>query len=420
MTTRHDIDRELRVYLDGRSVSRAPSGLLEAALQGVDATRQRPGWLASTIQPWARLAAAMPPRRAMVLVVVVIVLALAFVAALVASHRRVPPPFGLARPGVLAFDTGGDIWASNPDGSQVARLTSGPGVKSRATFSPDGTRIAYAWPRDDLSLSVVVINADGTHPVHVVDGLAEVGDLAWSPDGTRLAFAARQDSGSGDWHVMIARSDGSGSGWLGDAGMLGEDPAWSPDGARVAFTREWPCCGAAERLWIVDVDGTNGHAVSTPVAPWGTAWSPDGRTLAFLGQGVGGEFDVYLMDVDGSAVRNITHSEQNESTVSWSPDGARLAYTRDWSQYGQQSSLYVVDADGTTSTPLDGPFVTATRAVWSPDATRLLGFAFADPYMIGHSDEPTQVVAFDPSNRMSPAPIGIPKVHTASWQRLAP
>ena len=61
----------------------------------------------------------------------------------VGSQPRVPAPRGLAKPGLVAFDSGGHIYVQNVDGSNSHELTFGPDRDSHAAWSPDGSKLAY-------------------------------------------------------------------------------------------------------------------------------------------------------------------------------------------------------------------------------------------------------------------------------------
>jgi Tol biopolymer transport system component len=423
MTGPRDLDRDLSLYLQGRSASRAPASLLDDALARVETTRQRPGWF--NLARWLPARVTAPrtstPNAAVVLAAVALLVALATALAVVGSRHRVPPPFGPARPGVLAFDVAGDIFVANLDGTGRAQLTSGPGMDTNATFSPDGTLIAYESGQPDLSTALVVIRAYGGQPVTVLDQLVGAGGISWSPDGRRLAVSARPP-GALDPGIFLATIDPPGAVRLGGPELFGYDPSWSPDGRSIAFTRATPCCpGASEALWLIGEDGSNPHAIAPMGGGWGAAWSPDGKRIAFMAEGVDGPNDVYVINADLSGVRNISHSPEDESGVSWSPDGGRIAFTGMSTPYGNRSTLVVADPDGANRVELAGPYLSWRAPVWSPDGTQLLGFAFRDPLEVGaNMDSDTFVVAFDPSGKASATTMPIERLGGASWQRRAP
>jgi hypothetical protein len=108
----------------------AADPVLDAALSRTRRTRQLPGWLLPERWLPMRLATRMAsvPRLVPVLLIIGLLLAAAVAVAIVGSQRRLPPPFGLAAPGLVAFVADGDLWTANPDGSNRARLTTDPRI----------------------------------------------------------------------------------------------------------------------------------------------------------------------------------------------------------------------------------------------------------------------------------------------------
>ena len=440
MTFPRELDRHFRAYLDEQAVGRAPDGLLDAALAGVESTRQRPRLLVADQWRPLRLTsrASLGPRVVGVVTLLLLLIALATMVALIGSSRRPAPPFGLAKPGLIAFDANGDLFASKPDGSGLVQLTSGPEFDDQAAYSPDGTLIAYEAGQPDLSHAVFVIQATGGARDRVTEGFARLGPIAWSPDSRHIAIEARP-IGGGMWdagQIVIGAVDDPGAVRLGGPDVFGSDPAWSPDGRRIAFHRT-PCCGESlDSLWVIDVDGSNAYEVapniedprvtdmtsptrSNRTSLGAPSWSADGRRLAFLGQGVGDLRDVYVVDADGRNLRNVSNSPEEENGVAWSPDGTRLAYVRNRDPSDSNAFFLVADADGSNARPVAGPPLSPYLLIWSPDGTRLLGMAFADPQKGVNADRNT-IIELDPSGQVPPVTTRISHFGTASYQRLAP
>ena len=94
-------------------------------------TRQLPGLAASRSGGSPGLLATRTdsvPRLVPVLLIIGLLLAAALAAAIIGSQRRLPPPFGLAAPGLVAFIADGDVWTANPDGSNRVRLSTDPRI----------------------------------------------------------------------------------------------------------------------------------------------------------------------------------------------------------------------------------------------------------------------------------------------------
>ena len=436
MTTPRDLDRDFQSYFDGQAVGRAPDGLLDTALAGVASTWQRPSLLVADRWRPQRLMrrAGLGPRVVAVVTVLLLLIVLATVLVMIGSSRRPAPPFGLAKPGLIAFDAHGDLFASNLDGTGLVPLTSGPEFEALPAYSPDGTLIAFESQQPDFSFDVFVMPADGGERVQVIEGLAENSPIAWSPDSRHVAVAARPVGEEG-LQTFIGAIDDPGAVRLGGPDVFGGDPAWSPDGGRIAFHRT-TCCGEAlDSLWVINVDGSNAHEVAPDIwdsrvptmsghsrsNPGGGAqptWSADGR-LAFLARGVGDLRDVHVVDADGRNLRNVSNSAEDENRVAWSPDGTRLAYVRNPDTSYANAFFMVADADGSNARPVPGPRLSPYQLLWSPDGARLLGQAFADAAKGPNANQNT-IIELDPSGQLEPVTSEISHFGTASYQRLAP
>ncbi|MHC4711173.1 MAG: TolB family protein [Planctomycetota bacterium] len=75
----------------------------------------------------------------------------------------------------------------NADGSAQVNLTNHPAYDSRPTWSPDGSKIAFASDRQDGEPAIYVMNADGSNVARLTDSEFVTSYPAWSPDGSRIA-----------------------------------------------------------------------------------------------------------------------------------------------------------------------------------------------------------------------------------------
>ncbi len=107
-------------------------------------------------------------------------------------------------------------------------------------------------------------------------------------------------------------------------------PRISPDGSQILFTRSWVDKmedRTRSNIWIVDVAGTRVRELthgnwrdSSPV------WSPDGKKIAFLSDRDGTE-QIHVLWLDTREVAQLTHLERAPGSLVWSPDGKMLAFT---------------------------------------------------------------------------------------------
>ncbi len=137
----------------------------------------------------------------------------------------------------------------------MRRITTGGGIDVAPSFSPDGTRLAFASERSGGS-QIYVQGLNGSEPAQRVTlRQGWFSDPVFSPDGTRLALVARD----GNFDVFIANVDGSEMVRLTQDQGDNEDPTWSPDGRYLAFTSTRT--GRSE-IWISTANGRYQHAIT--------------------------------------------------------------------------------------------------------------------------------------------------------------
>ena len=146
--------------------------------------------------------------------------------------------------------------------------------------------------------------------------------------------------------------------------------------ARIAFASDrdgnW-------EIYVMDVDGGNPRNLTNDRNDdRDPSWSPDGKRIVFFsnrdGHVIDGRptSDIYVMDADGGNPQNLTNDRNDDRFPSWSPDGKRIAFVSDRDGPPRYFDIYVMDADGgnlqrLTSDPRDD-----RNPSWSPDGERIV------------------------------------------------
>ena len=133
------------------------------------------------------------------------------------------------------------------------------------------------------------------------------------------------------------------------------DPTWSPDGTRLAFVSDRGGRGRSE-IWVVNVDGSGLVKLTTNIqlAPdplygldVGPSWSPDGSRIAFAsGRDSLSNYELYVMNADGSNQTRLTNNTTDDYYPTWSPDSQRITFFRNDNTGTNGRAVYIMNRDG--------------------------------------------------------------------------
>lgn len=122
-------------------------------------------------------------------------------------------------------------------------------------------------------------------------------------------------------------------------------------------------------LGFLETGSVHAQKVEHEVFDSRPAWSPDGKQIAFVSRGRNGVAvnELYVMNSDGSLIRQMTHDGYYKKRASWSPDGKRLAYAgaRD-----DQWFLFLMNIHGTDPNPVR--LIEGHEPSWSPNGAQII------------------------------------------------
>jgi TolB protein len=106
--------------------------------------------------------------------------------------------------------------------------------------------------------------------------------------------------------------------------VLGQAPSWLPDG-RILYSG---CFREGCGILVMNNDGTFPQQIAAGSNETNPESSPDGQHVAFMSQR-DGNWEIYVVGLDGSGLQRLTRNPANDGLPTWSPDGSHIAFVSD-------------------------------------------------------------------------------------------
>jgi|GEM_PF-1668315 len=244
-------------------------------------------------------------------------------------------------------------------------------VTEEKWISDDMGPIAYI--NDD---GIFLMNGDGYFVSQVYKNsnksLSLGNEISWSMDGKTIAFVRNSYSDI----YLVDVSSGTAKRITDDRLSIERDPAFSPDGEKIVFSANIEGKGSGKpnmAIYTMNRDGSGIHLIYQ--CPGGTCgepdWSPEGNRIALSENG-----NIFVINPDGSDVKNLTNEKGYNYSPVWSPDGKKIAFVRKADLKSENGYLYTMNFDGTGFVPLTSDAGSAIDVgSWSPDG-RFIAFKY--------------------------------------------
>jgi Tol biopolymer transport system component len=241
------------------------------------------------------------------------------------------------------------------------------GVASAAvvlTAWPSETAIAESGEGLRSDIYVVDLGGRNLHRLTPAIEATSYESPTWSHDGRKIAFSGTACEDNCPPQISIL-DRASGRIRAFHWGLFpAERPSFAPDGRRLVFIG-----GDSNDVYTVAADGSGLKRLTDEGAAHDQAvWSPDGRKIAYTRQQPNGRWDIYLMNANGSGKTALTRTSVSEEQPAWSPDGKRLAFIR---QERGRWSIYVMRVGTRNARKISPGNADEQNPAWSPDGKRI-------------------------------------------------
>src|SRR5713101_1228390 len=248
---------------------------------------------------------------------------------------------GQRRLGTMLFAPVKAIAPVGLEGNQVVIRT---GLATPQTGVRRESRNAmFEVKRPIISVAVIISVA-----LSGVLGLAGARPVAGAFPGANGLIAVQSNRDHFDnpaqFEICVMSADGSNQTRLTTAPPANDiTPAWSSDGSKIVFARVG---GSNYDIWVMNADGSaQTDITNSPAEDIDPSWQPNGSRIAFR-TNRGGTPQIYTMNSAGSGLTNLSNSPTSfDDTPDWSPNGSWIAFASNRATPGFGVDIYVMKAD---------------------------------------------------------------------------
>ncbi len=263
--------------------------------------------------------------------------------------------------GIPPSDDPYDAWSAGSASKPLSRwspLFGASAPRYNPDVDPTGTYIVYEQPNGETrEVYLGEVSGSGTRPV--TRGHIDHHPIL-SPNGQMIVFARAPD------RIMIVNHNGTELMEFGTEFGWVNLTDWSTSSDKLLFD-------SSGDIFELDLRyNTTRRLTGEPVDQWGAVYSGDGGRIYYLSyEAAGPRAEVWSMTSDGSAHRQLTFNEQEERSVSVSPNGNKVAFTLE-EREGRGDRVCVMNTDGSDVRFFSDISRQVFMLHWHPDGDLLL------------------------------------------------
>lgn len=237
--------------------------------------------------------------------------------------------------------------------------------------SADGKEIVYVRHSNDIMTdktrsNIWSVKVDGSENRPLLSGRDNYSSPRWAPDGKKIAYISAVEGSS---QIYLRWKDSGQTALLSDLTLPLENLTWSPDSKWIAFTSRVP------------VDEPK--LAKAPAKPEGAEWAEpmhiiDAARYQRDGKGIlkPGYTQIFIIPSDGGVARQITNGRFDSSgPLSWSPDSKRILFSSnrhpDWELETSESDIFSINIKDQTLTQITDDPGSENSPLFSPDGRRI-------------------------------------------------
>lgn len=229
-----------------------------------------------------------------------------------------------------------DIYVRGPHGADKNLTSRADTWDIEPDYSPDGSKIIYTSGPDMGMMMLRIMNADGTDDRVFYDGDDNEVATKWSPDGSKVIFSAFNRNEKTNIVYSVDPDGSNVRGLTADLPGQSSQASWAPDSQWILFSNKISDEGQSD-LYKMRADGSQRQRLTNDaLSQTAPVYSPDMKTIVFIGYTEEGQADLYAMPAKGlhhgAKLTKLGHSNTDlKYFLDYTPDGKHLVFSQgDW------------------------------------------------------------------------------------------